>query len=311
MRHIPVMKQEVLEALTFAENTVYVDATLGLAGHFQAMVTNNPTLTHAVGFDMDLSNLGFAKNECTALCEQISCTFIHSPFRNIKSRVTDLGLSGKITSILFDLGISSVHVDEAERGFSFLKDAPLDMRLDQTSTLTAATVVNSYPEEKLADIFFHYGEERFSRKIARAIVHDRTIQPFTTTLQLASLIERITPKKFNSHKHPATQVFQALRIEVNDELEQIREALSDAIEILAPGGRIAVLSYHSLEDTIVKHIFKKAATDCICNPKLPICTCNHTRSIQILTKKPLVPSPEEISNNNRARSAKLRIIQKL
>lgn len=311
MRHIPVMKQEVLEALTFAENTVYVDATLGLAGHFKAMVTHNPTLQQAIGFDMDLSNLGFAKNECIELCEQISCTFIHSQFRNMRSKLTELGLAGEITSILFDLGISSVHVDEAERGFSFLKDAPLDMRLDQTSPLTAAMVLNSYSEERLADIFFHYGEERFSRKIARAIVHDRTTQSFSTTLQLAGLIERITPKKFNSHKHPATQVFQALRIEVNDELEQIREALNDAIDLLAPGGRIAVLSYHSLEDTIVKHIFKKAATDCICNPKLPICTCEHTKSIQILTKKPLVPSSEEVSVNNRARSAKLRIIQKL
>lgn len=305
------MKQEVLDALTFDANTVYVDATLGLAGHFKAIINSNPALAHAVGFDMDLSNLGVAKQECKEICEHISCTFIHSEFRNLAAELDKLSLRGKVTSILFDLGISSVHVDEAARGFSFLKDAPLDMRLDQTSSLTASDVVNTYSEERLMKIFFEYGEERFSRKIARAIVHDRATEPFTTTLQLASLIERITPRNFKSHKHPATQVFQALRIEVNDELEQIKEAVADAIDVLAPGGRLAVLSYHSLEDTIVKHLFKKAATDCICNPKLPICICNHKQTIKILTRKPLTPTPTEISENSRSRSAKLRIIQKL
>lgn len=305
------MKQEVVDALTFDANTVYVDATLGLAGHFKAIVNNNPSLQQAIGFDMDLSNLEVAKKECSEVCEHISCTFIHSQFRNLAQELDKLHLRGKVTSILFDLGISSVHVDEASRGFSFLKDAPLDMRLDQSSTLTAATVVNTYPEEKLATIFFEYGEERFSRKIARAIVHDRALEPFTTTLQLAGLLERILPAKKHSHKHPATQVFQALRIEVNDELNQIKEALSDAIEFLAPGGRIAVLAYHSLEDGIVKHLFKKASLDCICNPKLPICTCEHKQTLKILTKKPLTPTSTEISENSRSRSAKLRIVEKL
>lgn len=310
MEHLSVLKNETLEYLDLQSGEVAVDATLGLGGHAKEIVKKIGTTGTLIAFDQDERNLQEAKRRLDDYEDQV--VYVNDNFRHLKTRLTGAGIE-HIDAILFDLGLSSPHVDDAERGFSFNKNGPLDMRFDPRSKLTAYDVVNSYSEDDLAKIIFEYGEDRLGRKIARRIVEKRKEKPFETTTELADFIERVVPKKRSSKvskSHPATQTFQAIRIEVNDELNVIREALDQAMEMLKVGGRVVVISYHSLEDRIVKHFFKELERPPATGEEALY--SNHGDPIvKNLTKKPVGPSQEEISQNPRSRSAKLRAYKKL
>lgn len=306
--HIPVLLDTVVQAFDGIAHDVHVDGTTGLAGHLIAMLETYPSIQRAIAVDMDPSHLSLAQARLASHGEVAKVTWKHAPFRNLKSLCEEEEVTGRVSSILLDLGLCSAHVDLAERGFSFLREGPLDMRFDTTQPTTAATLLSSITEEKLADLLWKYGDERYSRKIARAIVMDRKKTPFTTTTQLADLISRILPSKKPGF-HPATKTFQALRIAVNDELTQIEEVIESALQVMKPGGRLAVITYHSLEDRIVKHAFKDAAKTCICPRELPQCVCSRKAKATILTKKPILPTEEEKEYNPRSRSAKLRILE--
>lgn len=308
MEHISVLKDDVCKLLNLKGGEVVVDATLGLGGHSLALLEKIGAKGMLIGFDQDEVNLEEAKRR---LKKAENVVFIHDNFRSLKNRIQELKKDGKVDAILFDLGISSPHVDEAERGFSFSKEGPLDMRYSKTQKLTAWDIVNSYKEKDLADLIYLYGDERFSRRIAKRICEDRKEKKFETTKELAEAIARLFPKKFALKIHPATKTFQALRIAVNDELNALKEALDGSIDILRSGGRIAVISYHSLEDRIVKHFFKELARDCVCPMEVMQCVCRGKSVIELVTKKPVVPSDEEVNANPRARSAKLRVAIKL
>ena len=271
-----------------------------------------------MAFDQDEKNLDHSKENLKEYKDQV--TFVHSNFENLKSKISvESGDSRSPPdknqkfdapdAILFDLGLSSPHVDMPERGFSFRENGPLDMRYDQSQKLTAERVVNTYSEKELADIIYQFGEERRSRMIARKIVEVRKERPIKSTSQLANLIA--STSKHKSRIHPATLTFQALRIYVNRELEVLENALHQAVEVIAPKGRIAVISYHSLEDRIVKNIFRYYTKDCICPKELPVCQCNFEKKLYLLTKKPIIPSGIEVQRNPRARSAKLRVAERL
>jgi len=315
MEHVSVLKNEVYKYLELKGGEVVVDCTLGLGGHAAGVLELIGKKGVLIGFDTDERNLKEAKKRLAA---HKNVKFVHDNFRSLKTRVQELVPDGKVDAILFDLGLSSPHVDDEERGFSFSKDGPLDMRFSQNQETTASDVVNNYSEEGLADIIYHYGEERMSRKIARKIVERRKVEKFETTKELADFIEDIMPKKHGKKKasrvskhHPATTVFQAIRIEVNDELNTLKDALNDSMEILNEGGRLVVISYHSLEDRIVKHFFKDLNRSCICPNEQVRCTCRGVPLVEMITKKPVTPSEEELAENPRARSAKLRAIRNL
>lgn len=284
--HISVLKQPILELFRQIKLNSFIDATLGAAGHSLAMLQDHPELTTLIGFDRDPSALENAK----ALLPNTSI-LIHSNYRHLKNELEKHNIS-QVDGILFDIGVSSMQLDQAERGFSFQQEGPLDMRMDSTQTLTAEDVVSSYPEEKLANIIYNYGEERASRRIAKAIVQARRKERIDTTQKLVSVIETVLPRR--GKLHPATKTFQALRIEVNAELESLEQALDQALQLLAPGGILAVISFHSLEDRIVKNFFRNQDKE----------------QFRILTKKPLIASSDECRQNPRSRSSKLRAIQK-
>lgn len=302
--HIPVLLQETLDHLNLRAGQTVVDCTLGLGGHSEAILKKIGGKGHLIAFEQDESNLKIANSKLKTLNSKAKITYIHDNFENLSEYVKE-----PVDSILFDLGLSSPHVDNAERGFSFKNDGPLDMRFDKRQKLTAEQVVNRYKENDIADIIFHYGEERRSRVIARKIVEYRKKEPIKTTAQLAELIKRTIKGK--SKTHPATRVFQALRIYVNRELEVLEKSLDQAIELLKPKGRIVVISYHSLEDRIVKQKFKYYSKNCICPKELPICQCNFQKKLYILTKRPIIPVGIEVSKNPRARSAKLRVAERI
>jgi 16S rRNA (cytosine1402-N4)-methyltransferase len=262
-----------------------------------------------IGLDQDVEALQHAGQTL----KDPRVTLVKANFANILNVLNDLHLS-EVDSVLMDIGVSSLQLDSPARGFSFMHDGPLDMRMDASASLTAADVVNTYPEKKLADVIYEYGEERKSRQLANAIVRHRQ-KPFETTDQLAHLAKQVLgsprPKHGESSKHPATRLFQALRIEVNQELEVLQTALKDVLSVLKPGGRFAVITFHSLEDRIVKQYFKQESVDCICPPHIPMCICGHKAQVELVTRKPVTASEEELQTNPRSRSAKLRVIQKL
>lgn len=292
-----------------------VDATLGLGGHALDILKKLGPKGVLLAFEQDERNLKEAKKRLKEYEKQI--VYLNCNFRYLKSRVTGARQAGQagyqeVDAILFDLGLSSPHVDDAERGFSFMQEGPLDMRFDQSSELTAETVINTYPEEALANIFYLYGEEKLSRRLASAICRARKDHLFKTTTELASFIARVLPdKKHGKGSHPATRIFQAIRIEVNDELSVLKEALEQAMEILKVGGRIVIMSYHSLEDRIVKQFFKILERPPVKSPELAIYQNYEDPIVEIITKKPVVPTDEEIQLNPRSRSAKLRVYKKL
>ena len=319
--HTPVLLDEVLENLEIKPNGVYVDCTLGGAGHSSKILEKLETGL-LVGFDKDQEAIDASTKKLSKICKvfskdnfkknnEKSCLIIKDDFKNSPSVLTELGITN-VDGILIDLGVSSHQLDTAERGFSFKKDAPLDMRMDSSQSLTAKQIVNSYSEEQLRNLFKEYGEEEFSFSIAKNICKARALKEIETTLELNEIIENSMPKKVVfSRGGAAKKVFQALRIEVNGELNSLKETIENLIKFLCPGGRIAIISFHSLEDRIVKNVFKDLAQGCICPKNFPICVCNHKATIEIVTRKPIVASEKEQLENSRSTCAKLRVAKKL
>ncbi len=313
-RHIPVLLDECMQGLQLSAGKTYVDATLGGAGHsLEAAKLIGPS-GHLIGIDQDQVALDAATNRLEALPDDIrpEIDVIYGNFGILDSLLLGAEVPS-IDAILFDIGVSSVQIDTPSRGFSFKENGPLDMRMNPSKqTLTAAEIINTKNATDLARIIRQYSDEKWASRIAEFIVKAREKAPITQSEQLVEVIKAAVPASARrSGGHPAKRTFQALRIEVNGELEMLRSGLESAIRWLAPGGRIAVISYHSLEDRIVKDCFKDYAQGCICPPELPVCMCGHKPILEQVTRKPIVPSEEEIARNPRSRSAKLRIAQRL
>jgi len=280
-----------------------VDGTIGAGGHAAGLLAESEPGGLLLGLDVDPQALDLARQKLAPFGER--AWLKKASYTSLPDQLAELGWDS-VDGILLDLGASSMQFDTPERGFSFLADGPLDMRFDPSNPLTAAEIVNEWPEQELADLLFRYGEEPAARRIARAIVAAR---PVGGTRQLAAVIERVKPRR--GPHHPATQTFQALRIAVNGELEALEKILPLAVQALDPGGRLAIISFHSLEDRLVKDYFRRESKDCICPPRQPICTCGHKASIKEITRRPITPTEAEINQNSRARSAKLRVAEKL
>lgn len=307
-QHTTVLLKEAVDGLNVRPDGVYVDCTLGGGGHSEYLLSRLSEQGKLFAFDQDETAILHARQRLARYGEQVQ--FINRNFRFLQEELSALGID-TVDGILFDLGVSSPQLDEPERGFSYQHDAPLDMRMDRKQRLTAAEIVNLWPYEELVRIFFRYGEEKFSKQVARKIEEMRRERPIETTGELVEVIKAAIPAPARrSGGHPAKRIFQALRIAVNDELTAFREALEQAIELLAPGGRVSVITFHSLEDRICKETFKKASESPPLPPGLPVLPDDYRPVLNIITKKPIVPSAEEIERNNRARSAKLRIAEK-
>ena len=307
--HVPIMVREVTDLLRPERGGVFVDGTLGGGGHSEAILNLLPADGRLFGIDRDEEALRAAGERLRPFGERF--TALHGNFFHMKSLLLQRGVS-RADGILLDLGVSSYQLDEPSRGFSYKAEAPLDMRMDQSAALTAADVVNGYAERDLVRIFRDYGEERFSPLIARRIVERRAEKPIETTTELADIIASAIPAKFRfkEQQHPARRCFQAIHIEVNGELQGLREAVDDCIDLLAPGGRIVILTFHSLEDRIVKTAFRTAENPCVCPPKSPQCVCGRTPYGKVLTKHPLTASEAEQRENSRSACCKLRALEK-
>ncbi|NQF13972.1 16S rRNA (cytosine(1402)-N(4))-methyltransferase RsmH [Brevibacillus sp. HB1.3] len=307
--HVTVLMDEAVQGLNIRPGGIYVDCTLGGAGHSSLIASKLTEGGRLIAIDQDDWALDNARERLASYMDRV--TLVKSNFRHIKDIVKDLGLSG-VDGVLFDLGVSSPQLDEGERGFSYNADAPLDMRMDQQAPLSAYDIINEWDEEEIAKIIWLYGEEKFSRRIARQIVQQRKKQPIQTTGELVELIkEGIPAAARRTGPHPAKRTFQAIRIAVNDELDAFKEAVVDAIEVLNPEGRVSVITFHSLEDRICKQIYQDFSKGCTCPPAFPICTCGNQAVVKVITRKPILPSEEELEANKRARSAKLRVAEKL
>nr|WP_302504220.1 16S rRNA (cytosine(1402)-N(4))-methyltransferase RsmH [Geoalkalibacter halelectricus] len=303
------MSAEVLAYLRPAGGETYLDGTLGGAGHARLILEASVPDGRLVGLDRDPEALERGRRRLAHFGPRVQ--LFHSNFSHMAAVASEARIAG-FDGILLDLGVSSYQLDESRRGFSFRADAPLDMRMDPSTGSTAAEVVNGAEEQELARIFRDFGEERFARRIARKIVAVRQAAPILTTAQLAELVRDAVPGgKVPARIHPATRVFQALRIFVNDELRHIADGLEQAVALLRPGGRLVVISFHSLEDRLVKHFFRQEARACICPPRVPRCVCNHRPRVELLTRKGVRPGAEEVENNARARSAVLRAVRRL
>ena len=308
--HITVLLHETIDQLDVQPDGIYVDATLGGAGHSEYLLSKLGDKGHLYAFDQDQTAIDNAQKRLAPYIERGMVTFIKDNFRNLKTRLNEVGVE-KIDGICYDLGVSSPQLDERERGFSYKQDAPLDMRMNQEASLTAYQVVNHYPYNDLVRIFFKYGEDKFSKQIARKIEQAREIKPIETTTELAEIIKSAKPaKELKKKGHPAKQIFQAIRIEVNDELGAADESIQQAIDLLAVGGRISVITFHSLEDRLTKQLFKEASTVDV--PKgLPFIPDDLQPKLELVSRKPILPSKEELEANNRAHSAKLRVARKV
>lgn len=308
-KHVPIMLKEVIENLDIKPNGVYVDATVGGAGHSSEIAKRLDENGTLICFDKDKTAIEVSRERLKNFkCKVI---FANCDFCEIKSFLNEQGIT-QVDGILADLGVSSYQIDEAERGFSYMHDAKLDMRMDTTQKLSAWEIVNRYPEKDLLKILYDYGEESFAKSIVRNIIANRTIKPINTTGDLVKIIEMSVPKK-TLHKggSVAKKTFQALRIETNGELDSLKTGLEDMISLLKPTGRICIITFHSLEDRIVKNSFAEHATDCICPKELPVCVCGHKADLKLVSKKPIVPSEEEIKINSRSASSKLRVAEKI
>ena len=305
--HVSVLLEECVTGLNIRPEGIYVDGTLGGAGH-SCRIAEGLTTGRLIGIDRDPVALKAAGERLAPYGDRV--TLVHSNFCRMASVLEGLGISG-VDGILLDLGVSSPQLDDGQRGFSYMADAPLDMRMDGGDALTADTVVNTWSYEELKKILYEYGEERYAPAIASAILRRRETAPIRTTLELVDVIRSaMPPAALREKQHPAKRSFQAIRIAVNDELNSVAKAMEDVIPLLNPGGRLAVITFHSLEDRIVKNAMAAAAKGCICPPEFPVCVCGRKPQVDILTRKPIVSAPQELERNPRARSAKLRICQK-
>lgn len=306
--HVSVLLHESVDALNIRPDGIYVDGTLGGAGH-SFEIAGRLTTGRLIGIDRDETALAAAGARLAPFADRV--TLVHSNFCRMDEVIRQLGLSG-VDGILLDLGVSSPQLDEGSRGFSYMADAPLDMRMDRTDSLTAYQVVNEWPYEELKRILFDYGEERYAPQIAAAICRSREQKKIETTLELVDIIRGSLPgAALREKQHPAKRSFQAIRIAVNDELDSVSRAMNAAIPILNPGGRLAVITFHSLEDRIVKSAMNDAAKGCTCPPSFPVCVCGRKPKVKVISRKPILPAEQELTENPRARSAKLRVCEKL
>ncbi|MCY6959629.1 16S rRNA (cytosine(1402)-N(4))-methyltransferase RsmH [Clostridium brassicae] len=306
-KHIPVLLNEVIESLDIKEEGIYVDCTLGGAGHSSEIIKRLSSKGRLIGIDQDINALKAAKEK---LKSYENVTYVHDNFYNIESILKDLEIE-KVDGILMDLGVSSYQLDTAERGFSYMQDAPLDMRMNTQNSFSAYDVVNGYSEKELFRILKDYGEEKFAKRIAWRIVESREKKNIETTLELVDIIRKAIPMKFQKNGHPAKKTFQAIRIEVNKELYILDDAVEDSISHLKEGGRLSIITFHSLEDRIIKNKFKELENPCTCPKEFPICVCGKEPIIKVITRKPIEPLDEEKECNSRSKSAKLRVAEKI
>lgn len=303
-KHKSVLLQETISGLNIKPDGIYVDGTMGGAGHSKEIAKKISNKGLLIGIDRDEEAICVAKER---LKDFANVRFVHDNHDNILNVLDNLNLTG-VDGILLDLGVSSYQLDERNRGFSYMGEANLDMRMDQTQNLTAKTVVNQYSEEELSKILWEYGEEKFSRRIARNICEYRKTKEIETTLELVQIIEKSVPR--NNDGHPAKRTFQAIRIEVNDEIKPLYNTVKDCVQALNSGGRLCIITFHSLEDRAVKNAYIESAGNCTCPPGLPYCVCGAKSYGKIITKKPILPTQEELDENTRSKSAKLRIFEK-
>ena len=307
-RHVSVLLQECIENLNIRPDGVYVDGTLGLGGH-SVEIASRLTTGRLIGIDRDRSALARAGSRLSPYADRI--TLVHGNFSDAAAILDELGISGA-DGMLFDLGVSSPQLDEAQRGFSYMQDAPLDMRMDDSAPLSAYEVVNTWSEERLNRILWDYGEERYARRITAAILAARAQKPIESTLELVELIRSAMPAAaLREKQHPAKRSFQAIRIAVNDELGEVERMMDSAPDKLNPGGRLCVISFHSLEDRIVKNGIARREKGCTCPREAPVCTCGFVQTLRSVSRKPILPSAEEIESNPRSRSAKLRVAERV
>lgn len=306
--HVSVLLNECIEALNIKPNGIYVDGTLGGAGH-SSHIVQRLTTGRLIGIDRDPVALAASTKRLEPWKERV--TLVHSNFSEVKAVLQDLDIPGA-DGILLDLGVSSPQLDDGQRGFSYMADAPLDMRMNSDDSLTARDVVNSWSEEELKRILYDYGEERYAPRIAAAICRRRVEKTIETTLELVDIIRSAMPAAaLREKQHPAKRSFQAIRIAVNDELGAVEKVMKDAVSCLKPGGRLAVITFHSLEDRIVKTAMNEAAKGCTCPPSFPVCVCGKKPLVKVISRKPIVSTAQELEDNPRARSAKLRVCEKL
>lgn len=307
--HVSVLYHEVLEGLKLHEGGTWVDGTVGGGGHSAGILNACGKNARLIAVDQDENALAAARERLSAWKDQV--TFVHDNFIHLPQIIDSYAPQG-VDGILLDIGVSSPQIDNPQRGFSYMHDAPLDMRMDASAVLDAKTVVNTYSEDDLERILREYGEEKWSRRIAKIICERRAVEPIETTFQLVDCVERAIPRaKRQAHSHVAKRTFQAVRIEVNHELDALEDCIDAASERLVTGGRMAIISFHSLEDRIVKNHFRYLASDCICPPGAPVCTCDKVATVRIITRKPITASEAECRENPRSASAKLRIIEKI
>ena len=306
--HVSVLLNETIEGLNIKPDGIYADGTLGGAGHSYQIASKLNGLGRLIGFDQDEDAI---KASTERLKEFKNVTIVRSNYRNMKEELNNRGIN-KVDGILLDLGVSSYQLDTVSRGFSYKEEAPLDMRMDNRNEVTARDIVNNYSQGDLFRIIRDYGEDKFAANIAKHIVMNREIKPIETTTELAEIVKAAIPMKFRKQGgHPAKQTFQAIRIELNSELSVLKESLMDMIDLLNPNGRICIITFHSLEDRIVKNIFKEAEDPCTCPKNFPTCVCGKKPKGKVITRKPILPSEEELKLNLRSKSAKLRIFEKI
>lgn len=306
--HVPVLLAECIDFLNINPDGIYVDGTMGGAGHSTEIVKRLSKSGRLIGIDRDIEALSHSKNK---LKDYTNVTYVQDNHDNIKNILDRLQIE-KVDGILLDLGVSSYQLDEPSRGFSYMHDAALDMRMNKEDKFSAYDVVNKYSEEKLAQIFYMYGEEKFSKRIAARIVEKREVAPIQTTFELVDCIKSALPAAaLREKQHPAKRVFQAIRIEVNQELEYLKDCVKDSVSCLKPGGRLAIITFHSLEDRIVKKTYEDLEGKCICPKELPVCVCNRNAFGKVITKKPIEASVSELETNPRSRSAKLRVFERI
>ena len=307
-KHVSVLLNECIDNLNTDPAGTYVDGTLGMGGHSEK-IAEKLTTGRLICIDRDASAIDYARERLKLFSDKI--TFVHANFADTVEVLDDLGIEG-VNGMLFDLGVSSPQLDETERGFSYMKDAPLDMRMDRSEGLTAYDIVNTWSEERLNRILWDYGEEKYARRISRAIINKREKKPIESTLELSDTIKSaMPPQALREKQHPAKRSFQAIRIAVNDELGAVAKMAESVPDRLLPGGRLCIISFHSLEDRIVKSAIAARENGCTCPREAPICTCGFVKTLKSVYRKPILPSEEEIENNPRARSAKLRVAERV